>query len=211
LQGGYAIVVSIQYGKLPGWIKVQQNDFGHSACLFGWLNGRVGYFDPLWSQGARGAWAPWADIKAALWPDGDHSTTVTKRSTPVEDNMGGDFLIDITSATTRKHGFVAPGTAFFNDWELKEKRGTIGPNGATSPIYGQRAASYAVHLHTGQGQSDGKPLDFMCYVAKTSVSKIVVDPLPADGDCEDQVTMAVMQRDNEWDTALTHGEPWPGR
>lgn len=80
LRKGYAVVLSISYAKLPSYLKVQTNDFGHSVTLFGWKEDgdHAGFFDPLWTQGARGAWAPWSHITPSLWPDGSHSTTVVK-------------------------------------------------------------------------------------------------------------------------------------
>jgi len=79
LAQGYAVTVGLQYADLPGYLKVQGGDFGHACCLYGIQqredDDRVGFFDPLYPQGARGAWARWADVKAALWSDGNHSTT----------------------------------------------------------------------------------------------------------------------------------------
>jgi len=82
LRAGYAVTVGIQYGDLPAYLKVQTNDFGHAICLFGWqeANDRVGMFDPLWTQGARGAWVPWSTITKAMWPNKNHSTTVVRLS-----------------------------------------------------------------------------------------------------------------------------------
>jgi hypothetical protein len=80
LRDGYAVVINLDYADLPGWLKVQGGSFGHSCTLFGWREDGdlVGFFDPLWGQDARGAWAPWSSIKPALWADGEHSGTVTK-------------------------------------------------------------------------------------------------------------------------------------
>jgi hypothetical protein len=80
LRAGYAVVVNLDYADLPGWLKTQGGSFGHSSLLFGWREDGdlVGYFDPLYGQGARGAWAPWGSIKPALWGDGEHSSTVER-------------------------------------------------------------------------------------------------------------------------------------
>jgi hypothetical protein len=85
LREDYAVTVGLQYAELPDYLKVQGNDFGHACCLFGWKEDGdyVGFFDPLWPQDARGAWAKWTDVKAALWSDGNHSTTKVKL-TPAE-------------------------------------------------------------------------------------------------------------------------------
>lgn len=78
LRAGYSCAISLQYAKLPDYLKVQNGDFGHAVCLYGWQEDEelVGFFDPLWPQGADGSWAKWADVKRAMWGDGNHSTTV---------------------------------------------------------------------------------------------------------------------------------------
>jgi hypothetical protein len=86
LAQGYAVTVGLQYADLPEYLKVQGGDFGHACCLYGIQqredDDRVGFFDPLYPQGARGAWARWADVKAALWSDGNHSTTTVLYDAP---------------------------------------------------------------------------------------------------------------------------------
>jgi hypothetical protein len=82
LQAGYAVIVALQYARLPEQLKVQGNDFGHAVTLYGWkAPDLVGFYDPLWPQDARGAWAKWADVRRALWTSG-HRTTKTKATTP---------------------------------------------------------------------------------------------------------------------------------
>jgi hypothetical protein len=82
---GFAVTISLQYIRLPSYLKVQTNDFGHCAVLFGHRveNGvtYVGYFDPLYAQGSQGTWTKWADIDQALW-DAGHNTTVVKYTPP---------------------------------------------------------------------------------------------------------------------------------
>ena len=80
LQSGFAVEVALQYADLPDYLKVQSNDFGHSVCLYGYRasDDCVGFFDPLWPQGAAGAWAKWPDVKRALWGDGNHNTTISR-------------------------------------------------------------------------------------------------------------------------------------
>jgi hypothetical protein len=86
LAQGYAVTVGLQYADLPGYLKVQGGDFGHACCLYGIQqredDDRVGFFDPLYPQGARGAWARWNDVKAALWSDGNHSATTVLYDAP---------------------------------------------------------------------------------------------------------------------------------
>jgi len=79
VKAGYAVTIAISYAKLPGYLKVQSNDFGHKVTLKGYRSGGyVGFFDPLYSQGSQGTWAKWTDIDQALWSSG-HNTTTTKR------------------------------------------------------------------------------------------------------------------------------------
>jgi hypothetical protein len=82
VRAGYAVTISIAYAKMPGYLKVQTNDFGHCVTLKGYrVVGStlyVGVFDPLWLQGSQGTWAKWTDIDQALWSSG-HNTTTTKR------------------------------------------------------------------------------------------------------------------------------------
>jgi hypothetical protein len=84
LRDGFAVVVNLDYAQLPPFLKVQGGSFGHSCCLYGWSEDRdlVGFFDPLWPEGAAGAWAPWSDVRDALWGDGEHSGTVTSWPAP---------------------------------------------------------------------------------------------------------------------------------
>jgi len=84
LRAGYAVVVNLDYADLPGWLRVQGGSFGHSCTLFGWREDGdlVGFYDPLWGHGARGAWAPWSAIRGALWGDGEHSSTTVQWPDP---------------------------------------------------------------------------------------------------------------------------------
>jgi hypothetical protein len=82
---GFAVTVALQYIKLPGYLKVQTNDFGHCSTLYAArkVDGvqYIGYFDPLYEQGSSGTWTKWADIDQALW-DGGHNTTVVRYVPP---------------------------------------------------------------------------------------------------------------------------------
>jgi hypothetical protein len=85
LRGSYAVTVSLEYSRLPEQVKVQGGSFGHTVCLFGYRKDGstefVGYFDPLWPQGAQGAWVRWTDIDQALWSSG-HLAGTTKVPPP---------------------------------------------------------------------------------------------------------------------------------
>jgi hypothetical protein len=79
---GFTVTVSLQYVKLPAYLKVQTNDFGHCVALKGYSGSGggvlIGYFDPLYLQGSQGSWARWADLQKAIWDSG-HNTTTVKR------------------------------------------------------------------------------------------------------------------------------------
>jgi hypothetical protein len=82
---GFAVTISLTYIRLPSYLKVQTNDFGHCVTLFAHRTESgvdyVGYFDPLFEQGSQGSWARWSDIDQSLW-DAGHNTTVVKYVAP---------------------------------------------------------------------------------------------------------------------------------
>jgi len=82
LRAGHAVVINLDYAQLPDWLRVQGGSFGHSCTLYGIDEDLVGFFDPLWPENARGAWATWDEIRGALWGDGEHSGTVVSWGTP---------------------------------------------------------------------------------------------------------------------------------
>lgn len=204
LEKGFAVVINMDYAKLPGYLKVQSNSFGHSATLFGYrksgLTKYVGFYDPLWSQGTRGAWAKWSDIKPALWSDGNHSTTIV-RLEPV----AGDYVVYEDQASSLKTGKIAGNTPFFNDWRMDSQRGKFGSAGGTVQIMGYRGDSYAVKVKTAQGWSDGKSRPTLVFVPKTAISGIVDAPPPVT-DCTDAVLEA---RREEYDRVTAFLPPRP--
>jgi len=92
LRDGFAVTIGVDYQDVPDWLCTQGGSFGHAVCLFGWKEDGdyVGWFDPLYDQGARGAWAKWSEVKPALWSDGNHSTTTVKLTAS---SSGGDMGI----------------------------------------------------------------------------------------------------------------------
>ena len=82
---GFGVVVSLTYTSLPGYLKTQLGDFGHSVFVFAHRveGGRdyVGWFDPLYEQGSQATWARWTDVDQALWSTG-HNTTTKKYVPP---------------------------------------------------------------------------------------------------------------------------------
>jgi hypothetical protein len=203
LAKGFAVEVAIQYGKLPSWVRVQTNDFGHSVCLFGWddANDRAGLYDPLWTQGARGAWVPWSEIKPALWENGNHNTTIV-RFEPV----AGDYVIYTDQVTSLKTGKVASGTSFYNDWKLVDKRGAMSST-ATVEVMGYRGTALAIQVSTGQGWPDGVTRSTLVFVPKASVTGIVDASVPSGGGCTDEELLAAEQKG--YDLALSAFPPRP--
>jgi hypothetical protein len=109
LREGYAVAVSLQYAKLPSYLKVQVNDFGHCVLLRGHrAEGStifVGYFDPLFEQSTQGTWAKFSDLAAALWDSG-HTSSVTKYVPPVQ-----RYTVHIAKgATVREYTLRKPTT-----------------------------------------------------------------------------------------------------
>jgi hypothetical protein len=241
LRAGYAVTVGLQYKDLPAYLKVQTNDFGHAACLYGWDGNKAGYFDPIWSQGASGAWALWDDVKDALWGNGNHSTTVIKRSDSTGGDMGGIYWNPSRWTATKDMPVFLDES--FNKQITTIKKGSVftafGPK-AAQDADGNDKSARAVLVSTGAlipGGSETtrailwcKGADFPADSMSTSqdwddsIWRLALDPAgryPApvipptppdpDADCADEVTAAVMQRDQEWEDAIKGGEPWPGQ
>lgn len=82
LKAGFAVTVTIRYAKLPAYLKVQTNDFGHAVTLYrhrvSGTTSYVGVFDPLWTQGSQGTWAKFSHLRDAMYSNG-HVTTTVKR------------------------------------------------------------------------------------------------------------------------------------
>jgi hypothetical protein len=128
LQAGFAVAASLQYGDLPSYLKVQGGDFGHGVTLYGYreTDDCVGYFDPLWPSGARGAWAKWADVKRALWGDGNHSTTVSRWTFQISE----DVMFNVAPVTTHRDAVVRNGAILYRDSELTERYSAVGEDTA---------------------------------------------------------------------------------
>lgn len=239
LRKGFAVEVAIQYAKLAGWLKVQTNDFGHSVLLFGWqeANNRAGFFDPLWSQGARGAWAPWTTIKAALWENGNHNTTTVKRvpTTPTGGTDVGIFFnparwtltkdvpVYLESGCTTKITTLKAGATVTTIGELAKKEAAGGD--------GRDPSKRAVLVKTGglvEGTGDTaqeailwvKDADLPDNSVPTqqawddSIWRLALDPngrYPAPASPPANCDEAIASRDAEWEKAIKGGEPWPGQ
>lgn len=170
LRDGFAVVASVQYARLPSWLKIQSNDFYHAVTLYGWDedNDRAGFFDPLWEQGARGAWTPWASVRNALLPNGNHLSTTARVVT-----LAGDYVIYDSSVQSRKTGRCAPSAPMYNDWRLTQQRGKISSSGTTAQIMGYRATAYAIQVNTSQGWSDGKSRPTLVFIKQSDVSDVI--------------------------------------
>jgi len=238
LRKGFAVTAGCQYGKLPGYLKVQTNDFGHAVCLFGWdeANDRAGFFDPLWTQGASGAWVPWTTVKNALWANGNHSTTTVRLIRPATGGddvgiyfnparwkAGKDIPVYLESACTTKITTIKAG-AVFTSLGAKAVKEAAGGDGYSS-------SARAVLVKTGglvEGTADdaqeailwAKGADFPSSSEPTqqawddSIWRLALDPsgrYPAPVsppvDCDE----AIASRDAEWEKAIKGGEPWPGQ
>jgi hypothetical protein len=180
LREGYAVVASIQYGQLPDWLKVQSNDFGHSVTLYGWRAGdRVGFFDPLWRQRAKGAWAPWTDIDQALWASGHSTTTVQRTVAPTGDtelsiNTSGN---DLTSA---KRVVINVDTDIFKEASGANRIATA-KKGYSYPYIGnpQNASRYAALIQTGLIYEDKVVRPTVLYVEKADAKVEAAPPVPS--------------------------------
>lgn len=151
LRAGFAITAGVQYADMPSWLKVQTNDFGHAVCLYGWDAAvqQAGFFDPLWTQGARGAWVPWVQVKNALWPNGNHSTTtvrLVKGGTdvgiyfnPARWIAGQDIDVFLDSDCTQRLFSIKSGTEF----STVGYKAVVDSDGYTSSVR-------AVRVTTGQ-------------------------------------------------------------
>jgi hypothetical protein len=125
---GFAVAVSLAYAKLPGYLKVQINDFAHCCMVKGHrtVSGvdYVGFFDPLWEQGSQGTWARWTDIVGALWSTG-HSTSTTKYVP-----AGARYTVHIAKGATVRTYTVHPASASAPRCILRWKDATWGRAGS---------------------------------------------------------------------------------
>jgi hypothetical protein len=123
LEGGYAVAVALEYADFPEYLKVQGGSFGHSVCLYGYkaADDLVGVFDPLWPQGAQGAWARWRDLEPCLWSDGNHSTTTTKWAVAPPPPVAEDVMFNIAPATTHRLAIVRNCADLYGDSAFTSK------------------------------------------------------------------------------------------
>jgi hypothetical protein len=72
IAAGYAVVAVLTYGSLPSNLRRWQPSFtgGHSVCLAGTKDGKIGWFDPLAPAGYSGEWTPYSAVDQALWSSG---------------------------------------------------------------------------------------------------------------------------------------------
>jgi len=205
LRKGFAVTVGLDFGDLPSWLKVQSNDFGHACCLFGWdeANDRAGFFDPLWDQGARGAWVPWTQITPALWPNGSHSSTIARYS------MSGSFAVFDAEVESRKVCDIGVGVKFYRDVELTDLLGSY-TSAATEQMFGKRGDSYAVQKNTGKPYADGVVRESIVYVKQGDCKNIRTKPAPitpAPGGCTPEEVIKHQQEG--YDLALSVFPPRP--
>lgn len=206
LGSGFAVAASLQYGDLPDYLRIQSNDFGHGVCLYGYRGSDdcVGYFDPLWPGGSQGAWAKWADVKRALWSDGNHSATVTRWGAASEVEMS---INAANGLVTGLRADVPAGLEFFGDANLSKRLGQMSkaanvvyvgnPIGETVP-----GGARAILVNTGSAYSDGSVRPTIVYVAADAIDPVSVPP-PASGDVDEAIAL----RDADWRDWLLDGSP----
>lgn len=150
LRSGFAVEVALQYADLPPYLKIQSNDFGHSVCLFGYRDADdcVGFFDPLWPNDANGAWAKWADVKRALWSDGNHSTTITKWRA---DTAAEDVLFNVAPMTTHRDALVRACAILYKDSDLLERHSIVAN---TDTPFGFVGSTNIAHIIVNAGNTN---------------------------------------------------------
>jgi len=205
LRKGFAVTIGLDFGDLPTWLKVQKNDFGHACVLFGWQedNKRAGFFDPLWDQGASGAWVPWTQITPALWPDGSHSSTVARYS------MSGSYAVFDDEVESRKVCDLATGVKFYRDIELTDLLGTY-TSPATDQMHGKRGDAYAVQKATSKPYSDGIVRQTIVFIRQSDAKNIRTLPAPVTppaGGCSPEEVIKHQQEG--YDLALSAFPPRP--
>jgi len=193
LRTGHAVTVGLDYDELPSHLKVQGGVFGHAACLFGWKEDGdyVGYFDPLYDQGARGALVPWSQLKPALWGDGNHSTTTVRLTVGT-----GSFAVYTDDIDVRRVCDVKAGTDFFKDVQLTQRLGEYSKDSTGTQILGYLNDAYAIEIRTGTLYSDGETRPTCVYIPKSKATNVRVNPAPSPAPPTD--SEAVAARDAEW-------------
>jgi hypothetical protein len=68
----HALIVPLNAGSLPSHLRRWQPSFagGHTVCIAGVREGKLGWFDPLAPGGYSGEWVRWSDIDQAVWSSG---------------------------------------------------------------------------------------------------------------------------------------------
>ena len=212
LEAGYAISASLQYADLPDYLRVQGGDFGHGVTLYGYRedDDLVGYFDPLWPQGASGSWTRWRDLEPSLWSDGNHSTTLTRWATGPEEV---DVPIQAASGlTTTIRARIRANVTWYEDANLARAAGRFSSDADVfyvgAPIGETGGAAYAVLVNTGVPYNDAVVRPTVVYVAAGDADTYSVPPpeTPPGGADADEIRL---ERDEAWEDAIRHGEPWP--
>ena len=204
LRKGFAVTIGLDFGDLPDWLKVQGNDFGHACVLFGWqeANDRAGFFDPLWDQGARGAWVPWTSITKALWPNGSHSSTIARFST-----MSGSYAVFDEEVESRKVCDLAVGVKFYRDVELTDLLGEYTAK-ATDQMHGRRGDAYAVQKATSKPYTDGIVRQSIVFIRQSDAKNIRTNPAPPTGGGYTEADLLKAKQEG-YDLALSVFPPRP--
>jgi hypothetical protein len=218
LRAGYAVVIADQYAKLPDYLKVQTNDFGHSNLLFGYRKDSagvefIGFFDPLWPQGAQGAWTKWADIDQALWADGNHSTTVVKLVAPPPPT-GSDVMESFTTPAKPSTIKVIKGGKLYDNSEFTSDAQTItvDPGPRAMPLVGTVTGGYMVDYVNSSGVDQNKA--YWVKSADTTGGVVVTPPhtCPPPVVCPPVPDIPAIEKaakQEEWDTMIAVFPPRP--
>lgn len=193
LKQGFGVSISLQYIRLPAYLKVQTNDFGHSAMLRGHRTeggyDLVGYFDPLYEQGSQGSWARWVDIDQALWDSGHNTTTVKyvpPKPPPVTPPTGSTTEDDyVTTPAKPMQVDVPKGKWLYKYSDFRSDAGNIQIDPARDmPLAGYTAkGDYAV----GYEPSSNVPTNLKVYYLKKADGSLKPYPPTQSAPTPDQV------------------------
>lgn len=194
---GFGVVVSLTYTSLPGYLKTQLGDFGHSVFIFAHRveGGRdyVGWFDPLYEQSSQATWARWTDVDQALWSTGHNTTTkkyVPPTPPPPSPTTGSTEEDYVTTPLVPKQVAVKTDAWLYvkSDLSTNDKNVKVNP-GRDMPLAGYtKAGDYAV----GYKPSSNPPANLtVMYLKKAdgTLKNYVAPTPPATGPTPEQTLL----------------------
>ena len=130
----------------------------------------------------------------------------TTTSAPPSETEEGEMPMQAASglaSTIRAR--IVKGVDWYRDGNLTQRGGSMSSDAdvvyVAAPIGETGDAAYAVVVNTANLYSDGQVRPSVVYVAAVDADTYSVPPVDADE--------AVEARDQEWESALRHGQPWP--